>query len=813
MNISESMNNRVLQRLDEAGLAPKKTADLQNSALTANQLFTSENVSSVELSNGTWALLQDTTATSGRTVTLVQIEESKLDGLIARLTDLKTAVDGLSLFDEGSSDYNLVASAIDSIENSLSDFLGDSILQKSATVQVESGTPISITNYADFVSNEQIIGFDGEPIEIARIEISESDFLNAYHFPDGCPICSAQQAMRKSESFNTSSGGLGPDYNSVLTEPDIDESAETAGTNVSPGSAATTASGGGADYVDPLIGGTKWNLTAGETVSYSYYDGSVAYGSYTGRGQPDFPGAAGAFNATQVAEMDDVYSLWSNYAPFRFEKVTEDPSGNIVGDLRVAYMTDTSLSSAQAFAYYPSSTFVGGDTWYNLDGVQHVNGNPGDSLSANLTFSDGYGRITALHEIGHSIGLSHPFAVNGTAESSTGETLTGNGLVDDMRTTVMSYTNSVNNRVYYLDNGSITNKQIYSMTPGIYDVAAVEYLYGAITDTNLGNTTYSITDHQQIQTIVDSGGTDTLDLSATLHRSIVDLTPGSLSSIGYATESEQEAYWATQGFSLAAVQSAITSVDLFDATDNLGIAFNTTIENVIGSAGNDQITGNTANNSITGNGGNDTIDGGGGTNTAVFNGNISEYTITDNGDGTHTVTDNVSGRDGVDTLSNIATFQFADAGYNVSSGSTFGDANYRGGSNGGGTSNVYYSAFNRIDFGSRVMAPHEIAELKELLFNSVGDVSDLIEEALQTFVNQRESMANVLDRLGGSITTVGFATEDLGLTAALTEAAAIERQNASERALDLKQQIVRDAGQALQAQTSPLAKQVNNLLV
>jgi len=200
----------------------------------------------------------------------------------------------------------------------------------------------------------------------------------------------------------------------------------------------------------------------------------------------------------------------------------------------------------------------------------------------------------------------------------------------------------------------------------IYDVAAVEYLYGSITDTNLGDTTYTITNHQQIQTIVDSGGTDTLDLSAVLHKSIVDLTPGSLSSVGYATEAEQEAYWATQGYTLSAVQSTITTSDLFTGEDNFGIAFSATIENIIGSEGDDQFTGNTANNQITGNGGDDTINGGDGNDTVIFSGRYADYTIS--GTSTITVVDGTSDRDGTDTLTNVEFLQFSDQTYNLSSG-------------------------------------------------------------------------------------------------------------------------------------------------
>ena len=622
----------------------------------------------IDGNQGQWLALVDTVDATSKIITIAQIHEEKVSGLVERLDDLKLAVETLENWgDNDASDRQLVETAIKQLEIDISEFLGESTIQHSASVKVENGEITSIDNEISFIDNLNLGQSSAEIKALATIEISESDFLNAFHRPDGCPICNALNSMPRQGESPTIDGNFDPNTMAILVEPSIIESADTAGTNTSPGSSAASVSGGGADYVDPLVGGTKWSLSADETVSFSYYDGSVAYGSYTGAGQSDYPGAAAAFNSTQITEMDAIYAIWSNYAPFTFEKVTESSTGNVVGDLRVAYMTDTSLSSAQAFAYYPSSSFVGGDTWYNLDGDQHVNGSSSDSLSNNLTFSEGYGRITALHEIGHSIGLSHPFADQaGNASSPTGETLTGNGLTDDMRTTVMSYTNSSNNKIYYENDGSLASKQIYSSTPMIYDIAAVEYIYGSITDTNLGDTTYTITNHQQIQTIVDSGGTDTLDLSSVLHRSIVDLTPGALSSVGYATESEQEAYWATQGYTLSAVQSLISTSDLFTAEDNFGIAFSATIENIIGSEGDDDFTGNTADNQITGNGGDDTIDGGEGTDTIVFTGRYSDYTIS--GSSTVTVVDGTSDRDGTDTITNAEFLKFSDLTYNLSTG-------------------------------------------------------------------------------------------------------------------------------------------------
>ncbi|MDB4021905.1 zinc-dependent metalloprotease [Litorivicinus sp.] len=610
---------------------------------------------SIEPEQGSWLALSDTLSNGSKSITLAQVEEASLLGLVERLDDLKFAVDTLENFEGNSSDRRLIATSITQIESDISSYIGSSVIQKSATVRVENGNITSINNSASFVDGLDLDGADAELVSLATIEISEVDFFNGFHAPDGCPICKGLAAASENDAI-------------TVVEPSTIQSDETPTTRDSSGTSKTTKGNSGTDYIDPLVKGPVWNLSANEKLSYSFYlgDSVVDYASgYPGLESASYSDDAAPLNATQQAEMRAVYSTYSNFAPFDFEEVTETSSGNVVGDLRVAYITNPAQKSgAAAFAYYPNSGVTGGDTWYVVNGVQSVDG----GFTDNLTFAENtMGRRRAFHEIGHSIGLSHPHE-----GSQSDETLIGNGLVDDQRTTVMSYNNSVNNKIYYNNNGSLASKQTFANTPMIYDIAAVEYLYGSITDANLGDTTYTITNHQQIQSIVDSGGTDTLDISGVLHKSIVDLTPGSLSDIGYATEAEQEAYWATQGFTLSAVQSSISSYDLFTAEDNFGIAFSAIIENVIGSAGDDTITGNTANNQITGGAGDDTINGGDGDDTIVFSGLKADYTIS--GTGTITVADGTSGRDGTDTITNAEFLKFSDVTYSVSSGMATGNS-------------------------------------------------------------------------------------------------------------------------------------------
>jgi hypothetical protein len=77
--------------------------------------------------------------------------------------------------------------------------------------------------------------------------------------------------------------------------------------------------------------------------------------------------------------------------------------------------------------------------------------------------------------------------------------------------------------------------------------------------------------------------------------------------------------------------------------------------------GDDTLEGGEGNDNLFGGAGNDTLDGGSGSDTALYSGNWSDYDITENADGSYTVTDTRAGSpDGSDTVSNVETFSFAD---------------------------------------------------------------------------------------------------------------------------------------------------------
>lgn len=127
------------------------------------------------------------------------------------------------------------------------------------------------------------------------------------------------------------------------------------------------------------------------------------------------------------------------------------------------------------------------------------------------------------------------------------------------------------------------------------------------------------------------------------------------------------------------------SVDLSQGTVIATIAGGTaqsdtliSIENIIGGSGNDTVIGSAVDNSISGGAGNDSLSGGAGndiliggagddvldggadSDTAVFSGNMADYTFSIDGLNRLVIIDNVANRDGTDLLTNFEFIRFAD---------------------------------------------------------------------------------------------------------------------------------------------------------
>ncbi|MFM1887602.1 MAG: hypothetical protein RL026_2759 [Pseudomonadota bacterium] len=108
-----------------------------------------------------------------------------------------------------------------------------------------------------------------------------------------------------------------------------------------------------------------------------------------------------------------------------------------------------------------------------------------------------------------------------------------------------------------------------------------------------------------------------------------------------------------------------------------GAAGNDALE---GDAGNDSLLGGDGDDTLAGGSGNDLINGGNGFDTAVFSGNLADYTVTTNTQtGVTTVVDNRVGGDGTDSVQLVESLRFADQSYSMPTYLTANADNYAGG--------------------------------------------------------------------------------------------------------------------------------------
>ncbi|MBS9782045.1 MAG: hypothetical protein KGV56_06060, partial [Gammaproteobacteria bacterium] len=201
-----------------------------------------------------------------------------------------------------------------------------------------------------------------------------------------------------------------------------------------------------------------------------------------------------------------------------------------------------------------------------------------DAYGDGEDMSSGGAYQTLLHEIGHSVGLKHPF--DDVAVLPTNENNHDN--------TMMSYTGG--------KNGPIVDFRHF-------DIATLEYMYGLNDNYKSGSDTYK---YGEQKIISDGGGDDVLDASAISEDLTINLNPGSWC---YTGDSQNKSVLA-DGQVFIGYDTMIESVSTGSGDDY--IIANTADSHARSGEGNDIIIGGKGDNSFLGEKGNDILSGAGG---------------------------------------------------------------------------------------------------------------------------------------------------------------------------------------------------------
>lgn len=296
----------------------------------------------------------------------------------------------------------------------------------------------------------------------------------------------------------------------------------------------------------------------------------------------------------------DAFRMWDEIIGVSISLTTDNEDANITFGYSTTTESDGTYASPEIGALvsdigYGTYEIEDQDIWMSADNWMSL-------TEQNIGIVGTGGFLTFLHEIGHSLGLSHTGQYNASDPIPPDYSEDAEFPEDTGQYSIMSYFGN-----YYIqgsgwappDNDTPVPGGLwtYWQTPTMYDMLAAQSKYGAELTTRADNTTYGYNasgvgvwskiydfsvNTTPLITIYDAGGIDTIDLSDfSAGAQIVDLRQGAYS-------------------------------DVLGMTNNLAIAYSTDIENAIGGGGIDRITGNDLANSLAGNAGDDAIYGGNG---------------------------------------------------------------------------------------------------------------------------------------------------------------------------------------------------------
>ncbi len=387
--------------------------------------------------------------------------------------------------------------------------------------------------------------------------------------------------------------------------------------------------------IDAILIGSKWgtlNLTYSFPTAGSNYDSTTSLSAGVANYHIDL-------GTAQIAAARASFAMISAATNLKFTEITE--TDTVHANIRISQTADNDVGSA--YGGFPSDKLdAAGDIWFGRTNQPYYD----------TAFKGTWGYATMMHEIGHTMGLKHGHQdyTNSDLSFYFGDfprfgTRALSPEKDGQAWSLMTYTPAPNTTGFAGE--KVNQPQTYMQ----YDLAALQYMYGANYTTNATDTVYTFSQttgemfvngvgqgapsgNKIFLTIWDGGGNDTIDVSNYANGVTVDLRPGEFSTFDAAQLANSLAY--QNGFAFAPGNIAMS---LLYNNDTRSL-----IENVKGGAGNDVFVGNTANN---------ILDGGAGSDTVIFTGQTGiTATLNDTG------ADVIVTHDGeTDTLRNIENIQ------------------------------------------------------------------------------------------------------------------------------------------------------------
>jgi hypothetical protein len=378
----------------------------------------------------------------------------------------------------------------------------------------------------------------------------------------------------------------------------------------------------GLNFIDALLdSGPDWNYQTGvgNTLRYTF---SITSGVEAGQtGQQ-------AFSASQQAAARSALAYLSQITGIQFAETTDGSAAQIhLCNIDISGANVTGLCSWNTQYTYSGNQLVS----YDADAYVYLDNVEWRAQNSNLT-PGGYGYETLLHELGHALGLKHPFE----------DAITLPAAQDTTQNTLMSYTETGGAHSQYQQ----------------YDLAALNWLYGGdglggalgINSTSDGRYYTGTTGADTLtgsaagDVLKGNAGNDTLDGGAGNDTAMFG---GVRSNYSFTTLADGRLV-VTDATGADGVDTLI-SIETLRFTDTSVAVSNLTTRSAAGTGNADKYT------TVAGN---EVYDGKGGIDTVVYAGKMADYTVNQEALG-YGITDN-AGNGGHDVLINVERLQFSD---------------------------------------------------------------------------------------------------------------------------------------------------------